>query len=171
MHLLYYDESQWKDKFSKIHFKHLSWVKSFLKITTPMVLHITSLKFNLLNPCPCQSHQCPCFWEKTLVFFPGRHGINAYFAVNSMQSNYEGIGLGVAFAFKELQLHWGRYIWSELNFFQASWIYATIGPNNGVTATEEGSSISRMARQRRKTLGSQNVELCLEAREEFLSRM
>ena len=88
-----------------------------------------------------------------------------------MQSNYEGIGLGVAFAFKELQLHWGRYIWSELNFFQASWIYATISPNNGVTATEEGSSISRMARQRRKTLGSQNVELCLEAREEFLSRM
>ena len=106
-----------------------------------------------------------------MVFFPGRHGINAYFAVNSMQSNYEGIGLGVAFVFKELQLHWGRYIHSERNFFQASWMYATISPNSGVTATEEGSSISRMVRQGRKTLGSQNVELCLEAREEFLSGM
>lgn len=106
-----------------------------------------------------------------MVFFLGRHGINAYFAVNSMQSTYEGIGLGVAFAFRELELQWGRYIHSELNFSQASWIYATISPNNAVTATEEGSSISRMVRQGRKTLGSQNVELWLEAREEFLSRM
>ena len=50
-------------------------------------------------------------------------------------------------------------------------MYATVSPNSGVTATEEGSSISRIVRQGRKTLGSQNVELCLEAREEFLSRM
>ena len=39
-----------------------------------------------------------------------------------MQSNYEGIGLGVAFAFTELELQWGRYIYSELNLFQASCI-------------------------------------------------
>lgn len=49
----------------------------------------------------------------------------------------------MAFAFKELELQWRRYTYSDLNLFQASWIYATISTNNGATATEEGPSISR----------------------------
>lgn len=85
--------------------------------------------------------------------------------------NYEEMGLRGAFAFKWLDLQWGRYKGSELNLLQAGEVCAPGQRKQGSVATEEVPSIGGNGSIREESLPGREVLSNVFKVKEFLRRM